>query len=136
MWKKIKEFLKKFKRDHEECCCKNPAVIRGVMWLVLAGMFLLLKFFGAVDWSWVWVLCPLWIPLLFFCVAFIILLIGGLVIVSKSTACNPATEKCECQCKKEKTGEEKKEDVKPEEKKEEEKKLNTPCKKKTCKEKK
>lgn len=29
---------------------------------LLALIFAILKLTGQVDWSWVWVLCPLWIP--------------------------------------------------------------------------
>ena len=29
---------------------------------VLTIVFVVLKLLGHIDWSWVWVLCPLWIP--------------------------------------------------------------------------
>ena len=30
---------------------------------ILALIFIVLKFTGCITWSWVWVLAPLWIPL-------------------------------------------------------------------------
>ena len=40
-------------------------------------LFVLLKFIGAVSWSWLWVLSPLWITAMFFAVIFGAILIGG-----------------------------------------------------------
>ena len=31
---------------------------------LLLVMFIVLKLSGLIDWSWVWVLCPFWIPCL------------------------------------------------------------------------
>jgi len=31
---------------------------------ILTIVFIVLKLTGTIDWSWWWVLCPLWIPLL------------------------------------------------------------------------
>ena len=31
---------------------------------LLAIAFIILKLAGVIDWSWVWVLAPLWVPLL------------------------------------------------------------------------
>ena len=31
----------------------------------LTLLFIILKIFGAINWSWVWVLSPLWLPLAF-----------------------------------------------------------------------
>ena len=32
---------------------------------ILTVIFVILKLTGAVHWSWLWVLCPLWIPIAF-----------------------------------------------------------------------
>ncbi len=32
---------------------------------LLAIIFTVLKLMGYISWSWVWVLCPIWIPLIF-----------------------------------------------------------------------
>lgn len=34
----------------------------GVMWVLLV-IFIVLKVTGEVDWSWLWVLGPIWIPI-------------------------------------------------------------------------
>lgn len=44
---------------------------------VLTLILIVLKLTGLIDWSWVWVLSPVWIPGLFFAVVFVIILIGG-----------------------------------------------------------
>lgn len=46
---------------------------------VLTLILIVLKLTGLIDWSWVWVLSPVWIPGLFFAVIFAIILIGGRV---------------------------------------------------------
>ena len=33
--------------------------------LSLTLLFIILKLFGAIDWSWTWVFSPIWIPLVF-----------------------------------------------------------------------
>ena len=39
-------------------------VIRGVSaWTVLLIVFIVLKACNLIDWSWVWVFAPFWIPL-------------------------------------------------------------------------
>lgn len=42
--------------------------------------FVVLKLTGVIDWSWLWVAAPIWIPvafwLLFFTIAFIVILIA------------------------------------------------------------
>lgn len=42
---------------------------------LLAILFIGLKLGGVIDWSWVWVLAPLWIP---FAVVFLIFIIIGI----------------------------------------------------------
>ena len=44
---------------------------------VLTLIFVVLKLTGLIDWSWVWVLSPVWISGLLFVSAFAIILIGG-----------------------------------------------------------
>ena len=43
----------------------------------LTLIFIVLKLTGLIDWSWVWVLSPVWISGLFFVIVFAIILIGG-----------------------------------------------------------
>lgn len=38
----------------------------------LAIVFIVLKLLGKITWSWVWVLSPIWIPLVLFTIALII----------------------------------------------------------------
>ena len=38
----------------------------------LAIVFIVLKLLGKITWSWVWVLSPIWIPLVLFTLALII----------------------------------------------------------------
>ena len=33
--------------------------------LSLTLLFIILKIFGAIDWSWIWVFSPLWLPVVF-----------------------------------------------------------------------
>lgn len=47
----------------------------------LALLFIGLKLGGAIDWPWLWVLSPLWIPL---AVVVAILVVGGVVAVTAS----------------------------------------------------
>lgn len=47
---------------------------------LLTIAFIVLKLTGVIDWSWVWVLAPLWIPWsIFFVIGFVILLIVGVI---------------------------------------------------------
>lgn len=41
----------------------------------LALIFIVLKLVGVIDWSWVWVLSPIWISWIIFAVIFIITLV-------------------------------------------------------------
>lgn len=43
---------------------------------VLTIVFVVLKLVGVINWSWLWVLCPLWIDILF---AIIVLVIFAIV---------------------------------------------------------
>ncbi|MPS73973.1 MAG: hypothetical protein E2590_12635 [Chryseobacterium sp.] len=44
---------------------------------LLAVVFITLKLCKVINWSWIWVLSPLWIPLL------IVILIGGVFFISQ-----------------------------------------------------
>jgi hypothetical protein len=41
-------------------------------------LFVILKLTGAIEWSWLWVFSPLWIP---YALILIVLLIGGISVV-------------------------------------------------------
>ena len=46
----------------------------------LTLIFITLKLLGKIDWSWIWILSPLWIPLLIvIIVVMVILIIAGIV---------------------------------------------------------
>ena len=44
---------------------------------VLTLVFVVLELTELIDWSWVWVLSPIWIPSLLWAISFTIILIGG-----------------------------------------------------------
>jgi hypothetical protein len=44
---------------------------------VVAGVLAALKLLGVISWSWLWVLCPLWIPI----ALLVALMLGALVYV-------------------------------------------------------
>ncbi|NLD88171.1 MAG: hypothetical protein GX633_07945 [Clostridiales bacterium] len=44
---------------------------------VLTIAFIILKLSGLIEWSWIWVLSPLWISVLIVAIAFAIILIAG-----------------------------------------------------------
>jgi hypothetical protein len=49
---------------------------------VLGVVFLVLKLVGVIDWAWVWVLAPFWIPIaLVIVIAIIWLLVVGIVAI-------------------------------------------------------
>ena len=49
---------------------------------VLGIVFLVLKLVGVIDWAWVWVLAPFWIPVaLVIAIALIWLLVIGIIAV-------------------------------------------------------
>lgn len=44
--------------------------------LILTVFFTILKLFGLIDWSWIWVICPIWIGLgMMLLIVFLILLV-------------------------------------------------------------
>lgn len=56
--------------------CTGYPSFTGLLTILFTG----LKLGGIITWSWWWVLCPLWIPIV---VIFIILLIIGLIVFCK-----------------------------------------------------
>ena len=42
---------------------------------VLTIVFIVLKLVGVINWSWLWVLCPLWIDILLTIIVFVIIAI-------------------------------------------------------------
>ncbi len=44
---------------------------------VLTIVFIVLKLLGAIKWSWIWVLSPIWISAVIAAVVFSVILIGG-----------------------------------------------------------
>lgn len=45
----------------------------GIVWKVLLIVFVILKITSVINWSWLWVLSPLWIPWLIFGVLLIVI---------------------------------------------------------------
>lgn len=43
---------------------------------LLCIVFIVLKLLGIITWSWLWVLCPIWIPAIFI---IIIVIIGAII---------------------------------------------------------
>lgn len=62
----------------------------GCFTLLIAILFIVLKLTGAITWSWLWVLCPLWIGIAFSFLAFIVMglfaLLGIMIIAAKAAA--------------------------------------------------
>lgn len=48
----------------------------------LALLFIGLKLTGNLDWSWWWVLAPIWGPLAVAAIVFVSVLMGGVVLIS------------------------------------------------------
>ena len=49
----------------------------GILCPLLTTLFVGLKLTGHIDWSWIWVLSPLWIP---FAIALIVLLVFSVIV--------------------------------------------------------
>lgn len=45
-------------------------------WQILGLIFIVLKLCGIIDWNWIWVLCPLWIPFAIVLLVFILFVIA------------------------------------------------------------
>ena len=43
---------------------------------LLTIVFIVLKLIGVINWSWLWVLCPLWIGVAFFILILLLTIIG------------------------------------------------------------
>ena len=54
--------------------------VNGLFGVLLTILFITLKLCGVINWSWVWVLCPLWIGLALFIVVFLISVIVAIVL--------------------------------------------------------
>ena len=44
---------------------------------VLTLIFIVMKLSGTIDWSWIWVLCPVWVSVLFIVIVFAVIMVGG-----------------------------------------------------------
>ena len=44
---------------------------------VLTLIFIVMKLSGTIDWSWIWVLCPVWVSVLFIVIFFAVIMVGG-----------------------------------------------------------
>lgn len=62
---------------------KNKTVNRGIGTSTLLGIiFIILKISGVIDWEWLWVLSPFWIPIsIFVVVLLVIFIIGGIIAI-------------------------------------------------------
>ena len=49
---------------------------------VVCIVFIILKLLKIIDWSWVWVLSPLWISILLYIIIFLIIAIYHVIVVS------------------------------------------------------
>ena len=46
-------------------------------------LFIALKLTNIITWSWIWVLAPIWIPIVLTFIVFILIMIVGLIILAK-----------------------------------------------------
>ena len=51
---------------------KSVATVSISTWDLLLVAFIVLKLCGVIKWSWIWVLCPLWIPALIVVVVLVV----------------------------------------------------------------
>ena len=54
---------------------KSSGSTGGIFWTLLAVAFIVLKVTHLIDWPWVWVLAPIWIPVGIVLAAIVIVLI-------------------------------------------------------------
>lgn len=54
---------------------KSSGSSGGIFWTLLAVAFIVLKVTRLIDWPWVWVLAPIWIPVGIVLAAIVIVLI-------------------------------------------------------------
>lgn len=57
-----KEFCKKNHKKGVEKMENNEGTRKGIFLPLLTILFIALKLTGYIDWSWWWILSPLWIP--------------------------------------------------------------------------
>lgn len=50
-------------RTKKENMMKKKIIKKATVWALISLMLPLLRITGVITWSWVWVLCPLWIVL-------------------------------------------------------------------------
>lgn len=50
---------------------------------MLTLVFVILKCLGRIAWSWVWVLCPVWLPAAVIGGAFLVILVAGRIKTGK-----------------------------------------------------
>lgn len=50
-------------------------VMLSIIIVILLAVFVALKLFGFLQWSWLWILSPLWIPFVIVCLLSVALLI-------------------------------------------------------------
>jgi hypothetical protein len=56
----------------------------GLLLVLLTVLFVGLKLCAVIAWSWIWVLAPLWLGFLWGVIWVIVIIVGGLVLASKS----------------------------------------------------
>lgn len=61
---------------------KSSGSSGGIFWTLLAVAFIVLKVTRLIDWPWVWVLAPIWIPAGIVLAAIVVVLI---VVLAKET---------------------------------------------------
>ena len=61
---------------------KSSGSSGGILWTLLAVAFIVLKVTHLIDWPWVWVLAPIWIPVGIVLAAIVVVLI---VVLTKET---------------------------------------------------
>lgn len=61
---------------------KSSGSSGGIIWTLLAVAFIVLKVTHLIDWPWVWVLAPIWIPAVIALAAIVVVLI---VVLTKET---------------------------------------------------
>ena len=54
--------------------------VNGLFGVLLAIVFITLKLYGIINWSWVWILCPLWIGLALYIAVLLISVIAAIVL--------------------------------------------------------
>ena len=54
--------------------------VNGLFGVLLAIVFITLKLCGIINWSWVWILCPLWIGLALYITVLLISVITAIVL--------------------------------------------------------